>query len=331
MILTLNCVQEDKPGEKWQALFNKTWPFYRKWFLSEGLLSRKGYLTSVNMLQQYMPELLPVYEKLVALAGGGDLEARFLSMYCPPPYMSGCSQLAWKRDKIFLIRNYDYSPSLFEGALLYTGWLKPVIGVSDCNWGLLDGMNEDGLTLSLAFGGRNVVGEGFGIPLIIRYILETCSSTAQAIRKLEYIPVHMAYNVTVIDASGEYATAYLSPDKKPVIIKSPLATNQQEVIDWPYYAALTATEERKRLLETIHVTPNETERTVIKKFLHPPLYTYNYEKNFGTLYTAFYDISAGTISIEWPGEKIMQSFQTFREEKIQVHLTAGKVKKDIYK
>ena len=331
MILTLTCVQEDKPGEKWQALFDKTWPFYRKWFLSEGLLSRKGYLTSVNKLQEYMPELMPVYETLTALAGGGDLEARFLSMYCPPPYMSGCSQMAWKRDKKFLIRNYDYSPSLFEGALLYTKWLKPVIGVSDCNWGILDGMNSDGLTASLAFGGRNVMGEGFGIPLIIRYILETCSSTQQAIGKLAYIPVHMAYNVTVIDASGDYVTVFLSPDKPPVITASAIATNQQEVIDWPYYAELTATEERKRLLENIQTAPHENARTVTKKFLQPPLYTYNYEKNFGTLYTTLYDIDDKSITVEWPGEKITQSFQYYREEKIQVHLATGKVKKNIYK
>ncbi len=332
MILSLNCVKEESPGEKWQALFHKSWPSYREWFLSEGLMERKGYLTSLGMLNRYMPEFLPVYEKLVFLAGGGDLEARFLTLYCPPAYMSGCSQMAWNRDKKFLIRNYDYSPALFEGTMLYTKWLKPVIGISDCNWGLLDGMNADGLAASLAFGGRNTVGDGFGIPLVIRYILETCATTAETVKKLEYIPTHMSYNVTVIDASGHYATLYLAPDKTPVILQSPIATNQQEVIDWPYYAAITATQERKELLEHLHEMPNENEKSVTKKFLQPPLYNYNYQKNFGTLYTAKYNVAEKKVSIYWPEDKkISQTFDNYLEENVLIHLLAGKIKKNIYK
>lgn len=332
MILSLNCVKEETPGEKWQALFQKSWTSYRQWFLSEGLMARKGYLTSSGMLNRYMPELFPVYEKLADLAGGGDIEARFLSLYCPPPYMSGCSQMAWNRDKKFLIRNYDYSPVLFEGTMLYTKWLKPVIGISDCSWGLLDGMNSDGLAASLAFGGRNTVGDGFGIPLVIRYILETCATTAEAIKKLEYIPTHMSYNVTVIDTTGAYATLYMAPDKPPVILQSPIATNQQEVIDWPYYATMTATQERKELLEYMHGSPNEGEKSVTKKFLQPPLYNYNYQKNFGTLYTAKYDVAEKKINVFWPEDKkITQKFDDFHEENIMIHLLSARVKKNIYK
>ncbi len=332
MILSLNCVKEDSPGEKWQALFHKSWPSYRQWFLSEGLMARKGYLTSSGMLNSYMPELLPVYEKLIALSGGGDLEARFLSLYCPPPYMSGCSQMAWNRDKTFLIRNYDYSPVLFEGTMLYTKWLKPVIGVSDCNWGLLDGINADGLAASLSFGGRDSVGDGFGIPLVIRYILETSATTAEAIKKLESIPTHMSYNVTVIDASGDYATLYLAPDKPPVVLPSPIATNQQEVIDWPHYALITATQERKDFLEHLYETPHENEKSVTRKFLQPPLYNYNYQKNFGTLYTAKYNVAEKKAMILWPEDKIItQAFDNFHEENIIIHLLAEKIKKDIFK
>ena len=76
MIQTLDCVEELQPGVKWQALFQKAWPFYKPWFLSQGLMARKGYLSSYTMLEKYMPEILPVYNQLVALAGGGDVEAR---------------------------------------------------------------------------------------------------------------------------------------------------------------------------------------------------------------------------------------------------------------
>ena len=43
--------------------------------------------------------------------------------------------------------------------------------MSDCLWGLLDGINDAGLAVSLAFGGR-ATREGFGIPLVVRYLLE---------------------------------------------------------------------------------------------------------------------------------------------------------------
>jgi len=76
---------------------------------------------------------MATYEHLCALAGGKDLASRYLSMYCPPPYMSGCSQIAWTKDAPSLIRNYDYSTRYFEELVLKTNWLKPVIGMSDCN------------------------------------------------------------------------------------------------------------------------------------------------------------------------------------------------------
>ena len=64
-----------------------------------------------------------------------------------------------------------------------TGWAgRRVIGMSDCLWGLLDGVNEDGLAISLAFGGRPVVGDGFGVPLVMRYVLQTCSTVDEAQR-----------------------------------------------------------------------------------------------------------------------------------------------------
>jgi predicted choloylglycine hydrolase len=321
MVLHINCFHENSPGEKWQALFNKAWPFYAQWFLSEGAGARKGYLTSVSMLQHHMPELMPVYNTLTTLAGGGDLEARFLSMYCPPPYMAGCSQMACHRNNIFLIRNYDYSPALFEANMLYTTWLKPVIGMSDCAWGLLDGMNADGLAASLAFGGRKISGEGFGIPLVIRYLLETASTVAEALEKLNRIPVHMAYNVTLADASGNHATVFVSPDRAPIITELPIATNHQGVIDWPEYAKLTATVERKEMMERMYSNLFENEAFITNKFLEPPLFSTNYKKNFGTLYTVKYHVSEKKMLLYWHNNPtIEKSFDFFTDEILSVRL-----------
>lgn len=324
MLISFNCLQENKPGEKWKSLFDYTWPHYKAWFLTDGHLARKGYLTSYTEFERHMPELLPVYQQLIELAGGGDLEARFLTMYCPPAYMSACSQVAWTKGSTSLIRNYDYSFKMFEGTMLYTNYLQPVIGVSDCTWGLLDGMNASGLAASLTFGGRKIVGDGFGIPVIIRYILEIANSVEEGITILNRVPVHMAYNVTLVDASGKYSTIYLSPDRKPVVVDTPVATNHQEVVEWGDYASLTGTIERKRFLDEMITSPHETESSMLKRFLHPPLYNTNFEKAFGTLYTIIYRVDTRTIEVHWPDNHIAQSFHNFREERIVPLMTSAR-------
>lgn len=324
MHLSFSCIHEEKPGEKWKALFDGTWPHYKNWFLSEGYTARKGYLTSQMEFQKYMPELNSIYEQLIDLAGGGDIESRFLSMYCPPAYMSGCSQVAWTRDSTALIRNYDYSFKMFEGVMLHSNWLQPVIGVSDCTWGLLDGMNASGLAASLTFGGRKVIGEGFGIPIIIRYILETSRTVEEGLAILNRVPVHMAYNVTLIDAVGNYATVYLSPDRSPVIVTTPVATNHQEEVEWGDYASLTGTIERKRFLDEMVVSPYETESTMLRRFLEPPLYNTNFDKSFGTLYTIIYRVNSRNIEILWPELSVQQNFSHFSEKKINPFATTYK-------
>ena len=118
--------------------------------------------------------------------------------------------------------------------------------MNDCLWGSLDGINEDGLAVSLSFGGRQVVGAGFGVPLVLRYILEFCTTTDDATSVLERIPVHMSYNVTVLDASGKFATAYLRPDQPALIRAVPYAANHQEDIEWEQHARATATRVRVR-------------------------------------------------------------------------------------
>ena len=196
MELVFDAVQEAEPGPKWRALFHERWPAYRAWYLSEGIEARQTYLACVTALRRHMPELLPVYERLCALAGGSDLSARFLSLYRPPAYITGCSQAVWSSsdgdDEPVLIRNYDYSPHLCDGLILDTRWSgggRRVIAMADCLWGCLDGMNDAGLAVSLSFGGRRVVGDGFGIPVVLRYALEFCATAAEATVVLQRVPV----------------------------------------------------------------------------------------------------------------------------------------------
>lgn len=313
-MISLNCIDEDKPGTKWQQIFHKSWPFYKEWFLMEGASARPGYLTSSSELEKFMPELMPIYHQLCSLAGGDDLSARYLSMYCPPPYLAACSQLVWIVNEPVLIRNYDYNPALFEGAMLRTNWLQPVIGMSDCNWGLLDGINASGLAISLAFGGKRSRGVGFGIPIIIRYLLETCHSVQDAREKLKYLPVHMAYNITMVDKQKDFSTVYVGPNQTPLITQDMAATNHQQVVEWENYALMTSSQERIDTLVAKMNVPNQSEDNLLNAFGVPPLYVYKPEKSFVTLYTAVYRPWSTSMKVYWEGQILNQSTTNFKEQ-----------------
>ena len=320
VVIPVRSMHEPRPSDQWAAFFHRVWPSYKSWFLSEGYTKRPGYLTSARRLERYMLELMPVYEKLVSLSGGADIESRFLTLWCPPPFLAGCSQIAWTKHGNYLLRNYDYSPMYFDGVLLYSEWIRPVIGMVDCTWGLLDGMNGCGLAASLTFGGRKITGEGFGIPLVLRYVLETCDTTEEAIDTFKRIPIHMSYNVTLIDKSGKYATLYLGPDRQPSVINEPTCTNHQHGIEWTDYAELTSTVERKTFLDICSVQESEDVHTLLRKFLKPPLYSTRFDKAFGTLYTVLYDLSNSKMELHWPDKQLHQSFDNFKPGKTTTHL-----------
>ena len=318
--LLFRAVDEARPGPVWQSLFEGFWPSYRRWFLLSGDAARPYYLPCVRALGEHMPELMPTYERLVELAGGGDLEARFLSLFCPPPYVSACSQAVWPGDRPVLVRNYDYPAQLCEGLIVKTAWNgRQVMGVSDCMWGLLDGMNEDGLAVSLSFGGRRDVGEGFGVPLVIRYVLETCTRTAEAAAALARIPVHMSYNVTVVDRSGEYATVYVQPGKPGDIRRTGVATNHQHRIEWHQHASATATVERHRRLLLMLQDSELSAELLVAAFLQPPIYSTAFTRGFGTLYSSAYWPNEGRADFFWPGANWPQSFAHFTPGERLIH------------
>lgn len=314
MELTFQAVAEDRIGPKWTSLFRRHWPSYRQWFLSEGIERRATYAAGLKRLKHHMPELLPTYEAVCEAAGGGDLEARCLALWCPPAYMTGCSQVVWTAGEPLLIRNYDYAPAFCEGLLLNSHWnARRVLASTDCLWGALDGVNGSGLAASLTFGGRQVVGEGFGIPVIVRYVLEVCSDVREACEALRHVPSHMAYNVTLVDRVGRFATAYMAPDREISIKQIPVAANHQGRIDWHNFARATATLERERFLYFRLQDGTMTAERLIECFQKPPLYTRAYANGFGTLYTAVYRPRTGEATFIWPGHRVTQKLHAFHE------------------
>ncbi len=320
MEIRFEAISETRPGAKWQALFNRLWPAYRAWYLKDAIDNRATYHECTQALEKHMPEFVPAYEKLCELAGGGDLEARFLSLYKPPPYLSGCSQAVWPGEPPFLVRNYDYSPDAFDAVALKTAWLgRRVIGMSDCLVGLTDGMNEDGLVLSLTFGGRRAVGPGFGVPIILRYVLETCTAAPEALNALGRIPCHMSYNVTALDLQGRCGTVYLAPDRAPHISSATVSTNHQRRVEWASHALATASVERERFLLRQLMEHKPSGPDLVAGFLKPPLHSTQYKRGFGTLFTSIYTPRSRHMDLLWPGLHWPLPLESFTDAHRLVH------------
>lgn len=311
MTLTFDAVSEATPGPKWAARWARSWPAYEAWFVARGGDRGPSRTECRAAMERYMPELTSVYDQLVQVSGGSDRAARFLSTWCPPTYLGGCSLAAVASKKhVRLVRNYDLSPELNEGLLLRTQWRgRAVMGMVEFLWGLSDGINDVGLSVALAYGGRSESGTGFGITTIVRYVLETCDTVKDALAALERVPSHMAYNLVLADASGRTASVEMAPGGGMTVMPTAVATNHQggkTVADRP---AFTRTFERRAHLEKSRLKPRKLNR----QFLKSPLLQDRYAQGFGTLFTAEYDPKALTLGLTLNGERWDQSLHSFAE------------------
>ena len=294
------------------ALFAPAWPAYRRYFLRDGEAERPTYAESQRALREHMPELVPALKAIGEAVGGGDLEARLLSHWCPPPLFAACSMMTWTRGQHAIVRNYDYPPLAIDATVLastLTG--TKVLAVSDCLVGVLDGVNEHGLALALSFGGRAVVGRGFGIALVLRYVLETCRTVPEAVAVFGRLPVHLAYNVALVDRAGSEAIVYLSPDRSAVVSGKTTCANRQGATEWPEHAIFSATETREHTLDALTRDPSLTLDASVRRFLLQPLFRPTERSSWGTVYTSVLDADAAELTLHWPDRSWTLSLADF--------------------
>ncbi len=313
--MTIRAFRETTPGPRWTALFDATWPAYRRWYLSEGRSARPSLAGARTALQQHMPELVPVWQRLVTLTGDDAMAATMLTAWNVPAFAPACSQAVVAGGERALIRNYDYHPDLFEQVSMSTRFAeRNVIGTSDCLWGLLDGMNDDGLVVSLTFAGRAGSGPGFGIPLVVRYLLETAATTPEAVAALRRVPVSMSYNLTMTDGAGRTCTAYVDRDHRVEVHPHPMATNHRfgEHVPMAREQRFGTGRRFARLRDLLDDgTPADR---MAAAFLREPLRQNDYAGGFGTLYTADYRPDSATVHYRWPGTTWSRGFDSTAAE-----------------
>jgi predicted choloylglycine hydrolase len=101
-------------------------------------------------------------------------------------------------------RNYDYRPRYYgaQFVFLQASGSYASIGSSHQLTGRLDGMNEHGLMIGLHQVRKSPRFSGLSADLIVRMILDQCSTTTEAVERLRQLPHAMQYNYSLLDANG---------------------------------------------------------------------------------------------------------------------------------
>ncbi|MGB5951450.1 MAG: C45 family peptidase [Ornithinimicrobium sp.] len=325
--ITFYAYREETPGPRWQALWEVTRSAYLAFYRRDGLAQRPTLRESRAALAEHMPELMPTYERLVDLTGGtgngasntgdeddesSDTAASLLTMWRLPIFAAGCSQVAIGGEAPTLSRNYDYDPNLFEGVIASTNYSgkRAVLGTSDMLWGLVDGMNEDGLAISMTYGGRKGGGVGFAIPLVVRYLLEVCGTVEQACERLRGLPVAQAYNLAMVDRSGARATVFVAPGEEPEVRDHAVSTNHRlDRVEHPEIAGPLASLERQQDLSQRVQQSRDVNIDDVQGWLgQEPMFANRYSSGFGTLYTVSYEPKSGTAQYRWGQRTLTRTF-----------------------
>ncbi|SDX05367.1 C45 family autoproteolytic acyltransferase/hydolase [Paenibacillus sp. CF384] len=249
-----------------------------------------------QMLAQYMPELLPDYKALLSVFPNRPGQAQMLALYNLPPFFSGCSNsISLRLDHPTLIRNYDFGINEFSGVIRHEplpegGW---IIGSAEYGWGYLDGLNHHGLAAAITFGGSFTVGDGFSIPLIVRYVLATAATVSEAVKRLRSIPHRLAQNISLLDLEGDYAVVYASPEGVTVEHGLICCTNHQQERPESGQGENCTLERFDHLFQMAG-------NISAADFLQEPLYNRQYSDSFGTLYTVEIDPLSKSVHYHWP-------------------------------
>ena len=310
--LIFEAVDYGKPGSAtWSDRARSLWPSSVRSWADDSTWIPDLQTDALERFAEHLPELVPVLENLAnALEDPGA--AAFLTQLTFKPFFVSCSQSSVAGA---LVRNYDFDPAMCERTIARTQYLRPVIGVNEALWGMLDGMNDAGLAVSLTFGGRFVHGPGMCIAMVVRYLLETCDTVDEAWQRLQAIPISTAQNLTLVDRE-QAMSVHVGPDIAPTPADGVCVTNHQMEPVSERYEQDSHTLQRLAAVSAATAaawdSPEPVEQ-MVEALLRPPLYNVDLTSGLGTLYTAAYRPTAGRVSYIWPsGQRWEQSFAAFQ-------------------
>jgi predicted choloylglycine hydrolase len=123
--------------------------------------------------------------------------------------------------------------------------------------------------------------------------------------------VALSQNVTVLDKTGAYATAYLNPDRPPEVSQARVCANHQDGRESAAVSARVARSmERQRVAARTLERSGATLPELVEAFLTEPIYSRRAVSP--TVYSAVYRPAALSVDYLWPGNIMTQRIGSFR-------------------
>lgn len=179
-----------------------------------------------EVYNKYFPEIL---EEIKGIADGNGICEKTLrtilfSMYCFE-LNNHCTCFAISTDnEIIFGRNSDFLVSLekynmnciysLSGSYSFNANTTAYVEMED-------GVNEKGLAAGLTFVFPKVRNPGINAGMLIRYILEKCKTTEDAVKEIRRLPISSAQTITLADKSGDIAVVECNPENVIVLRPEP--------------------------------------------------------------------------------------------------------------
>ena len=241
-----------------------------------------------------------------------------------PSLGGNCSQLAvlssaTKDQHIYAGRSYEWNHKE-EDLKLFTTRVKGKashIGFSCALFGRHDGMNEHGLLVSMTGGGI------FGVPfkhrgpmfwLVIRSLLDWCTSVDEALERLASIPMAGYFSLMLAD-KGDHAAIVEFADGQMSVKRTTRNSPEPYVFSVNHYrqpktrkfnklncGIITHSQTRESLITTWYKThaPKISKKSIQTLFAtkHPSgLCNHFYNDGFGTLWSMIFDLTKGSVDV----------------------------------
>ena len=191
------------------------------------LISKQHLFTITKERQEFVKNCIPIYTKyypeilreIKGIADGQgtsyeDLCTFLISMYCFE-FNNHCTCLACKDEQHILFgRNSDFLVALeklYMNCLYHLDQGYAFNGNTTAFVQMEDGMNEHGLAVGLTFIYPKVREYGFNAGMLVRYILEKCKTTKEAITFLQEVPIASQQTLTIVDHNGEMVVVECNP------------------------------------------------------------------------------------------------------------------------
>lgn len=180
----------------------------------------------IPLYRKHFPEILDEIAGMAAGQGVPDSELAgfLLPMYCFRQDQRCTAFAVSDGEQVLLGKNSDFLVCL---EVLYLNCLYRLEGANAFNANttafieMEDGMNEQGLAAALTSVFPHIRRPGLNAGMLVRFLLEKCSTTGEALPCLERLPIASCHTITLADQSGDIAVAECTPDRVEVLRPGP--------------------------------------------------------------------------------------------------------------